>query len=358
VREGPAVVTPRHLYPERGTSRFVQDRYGREVTDLRISLTQRCNLQCVFCHMEGQPVAAEELPAEAIERVVRAGAEIGIDRVKLTGGEPTLRSDLVEIVRRLSPLVDEVSMTTNALLLERLAPSLKEAGLARVNVSLPTLDREAYRDLTGVDGVDRVQRGIRAAHAAGLAPVKINVVALDGVTSERASVERLVAFAQETGSWVQLIEFENVKGRVDPAIYRRLHSELGRLSREAAEKAFRTERNRLHDRPRYWFERDGRPVTLEVVQPVENPSFCMACHRLRLTSDGKLKGCLMTNEGLVDLRPHLQGPDGHRALVAAFELAIDRRRPFFVGPETPRPRASAAAPAWIEGASLPVLVRP
>ncbi|HZY91240.1 MAG TPA: GTP 3',8-cyclase MoaA [Thermoplasmata archaeon] len=314
----------------------MRDRFGREVTDLRISLTQRCNLRCVFCHMEGQPAASAEITPEEIEAVVRVGARLGIDRVKLTGGEPTLRSDLIEIVQRLSPLVEEISMTTNGLLLDRLAGPLHAAGLRRVNVSLPSLDPEVYRSLTGIDGSAAAVRGIRAAAAAGLHPIKLNVVALDGETDSPESVDRLVAFAQDVGAWVQVIEFENVSGRVDPGIYRRLHSELSRLSAAAASRAFATSTNRLHRRPRYTFESSGRPVTVEVVQPVENPEFCMACTRLRLTSDGRLKGCLMTNEGLVDLRPHFGPPVDEAGLVDAFERAVHLRRPYFTGPMTPK----------------------
>ncbi|MGI0052820.1 MAG: GTP 3',8-cyclase MoaA, partial [Thermoplasmata archaeon] len=313
----------------------MQDRYGREVSDLRISLTQRCNLRCVFCHMEGQPPSREELSVEEIRRVVRVASGMGIDRVKLTGGEPTLRTDLPEIVRAIRPYLREVSMTTNGLLLEELAAPLRAAGLDRVNVSLPSPDPETYRRLTGVDGAARAVRGMRAAARAGLAPIKINVVALHGGTDDRATVDALLTLSQELGAWLQIIEFEPVGGRVDPRVFRALHSELGRLTEEAAERALRVDHNRLHDRPRYTFEADGRPATVEVVQPVENPEFCMACHRLRLTSDGRLKGCLMTNDGLVDLRPALRGSAGDAGLREAFELAIVRRRPFYVGECTP-----------------------
>ncbi|MCI4368539.1 MAG: GTP 3',8-cyclase MoaA [Thermoplasmata archaeon] len=336
----------------------MRDRYGREVTDLRISLTQRCNLRCVFCHMEGQPVSQAELSPQEIELAVRAAVQVGVDRVKLTGGEPTLRSDILDIVARLSPLVNELSMTTNGLLLEGLARPLKEAGLARVNVSLPSLNAATYRELTGVDGVERVIRGIKAAKAAGLEPVKLNVVALAGPGPEADSLEGIVRFAQSVGAWVQLIEFENVSGRVDPSVYRSLHSELGRLTREAGERAFRVEHNRLHNRPRYTFESGGAPATVEVVQPVENPAFCMACHRLRLTSDGRLKGCLMTNAGLIDIAGMLRSGAPMPEIVAAFERAVDRRKPFFVGPETPRPIPSLESGAAFEGASLPVLTPP
>ncbi len=333
----------------------MRDRYGREVSDLRVSLTQRCNLQCVFCHMEGQPASSVELSPADIEAIVRAGAEAGIERVKLTGGEPTLRSDLPEIIARIRPHVREISMTTNGLRLGALAGALRTAGLDRVNVSLPSLDPEVYRRLTGVDGVPRVIEGVRAASAAGLRPIKLNVVALEGTNDGRADVDRLLAFAQDVGAWVQLIEFENVSGRVDPRVYRVLHSELGRLSEEAARRAFHTERNRLHGRPRYTFASNGRPVTVELVQPVENPAFCMECHRLRLTSDGRLKGCLMTNHGLVDLRPLLVLPGAEARLREAFEVAIDRRRPFFVGPETPMP---VPAPSQAGGPLLPMVTGP
>jgi cyclic pyranopterin phosphate synthase len=333
----------------------MRDRYGREVTDLRISLTQRCNLKCVFCHMEGQPVASEELGVDDLTTIVRAAARAGIDRVKLTGGEPTLRSDIVEIVRAFRPHMRELSMTTNALRLEELARPLRTAGLDRVNVSLPSLDPTTYRELTGVDGVARVLRGIHAAQEAGLSPIKLNVVALSGRNDDGPSTEALLALAKSTGAWLQVIEFENVSGRVDPEVYRQFHSELGRLSSEAARRAFRTEHNHLHDRPRYTFEAEGTAVTVEVVQPVENPAFCMACHRLRLTSDGRLKGCLMTNRGLVDLNPMLRAPDPETALDHAFELAIATRRPFFVGPETPAP-VGAEPQSWAtEGAALPMI---
>jgi cyclic pyranopterin phosphate synthase len=319
----------------------VRDRYGRAVRDLRVSLTQRCNLRCVFCHMEGQPFSREELSAEEIETVVRAAVAAGVDRVKLTGGEPTLRSDVVEIVRRIAALGPEVSMTTNGLRLVELARPLREAGLLRVNVSLPSLDRARYERVTGVDGLERAKAGVRAAIAAGLTPVKLNVVALEGSTGGPEGMQAVLAFAREVGAWVQVIEFENVRGRVDPDLYRLLHSEPGRLTPESLRTALPTSYNRLHHRPRYELADGGAPVTLEVVQPVENPEFCMACERLRLTSDGHLKGCLMTNAGLVDLRPILRGPSPAEGLASAFALAVDRRRPYYVGPETPTPEPSS-----------------
>ncbi|MCI4328710.1 MAG: GTP 3',8-cyclase MoaA [Thermoplasmata archaeon] len=332
----------------------MRDRYGRPFTDLRVSLTQRCNLRCVFCHMEGQLVSDAELTPTEIETIVRAAVRAGVDRVKLTGGEPTLRTDIVEIVGRIARLGPEVSMTTNGLRLAALAEPLHAAGLTRVNVSLPSLDAATYRELTGVDGLERAVAGVRAAVRAGIGPVKLNVVALAGTTSDPDAFERLIAFAREVGAWIQVIEFENVRGRVDPEVYRSLHSELGRLTQDAVRSAFPTGFNRLHHRPRYSVSDGGPPVTLEVVQPVENPAFCMACDRLRVTSDGHLKGCLMTNAGLVDLRPVLHAADAEDALDRAFALAVDRRRPFFVGAETPVPEP----PRFDEGDPLPMVGSP
>jgi cyclic pyranopterin phosphate synthase len=326
------------------------DGFGRPVTDLRISLTQECNLRCVFCHMEGQPPERETLTAEEIERCVRAASQVGIDRVKLTGGEPTLRADLMEIVRRIRPWVTEISMTTNGLLLSRLASDLRRAGLDRVNVSLPTLRSSTYREITGSPRLEDVIQGLRAAREAGLGPLKINVVALRGLNGGTRDVQALVELAQELEACLQLIEFEPVSGRVDPRVYEALHAELEGLAEEARQNRVRTEYNRLHGRPRYTFLKNGRPLQVEVVQPVNNPDFCMACHRIRLTSFGGLKGCLMTNDGLVDLRPALRAGASPEELVPFFERVIATRRPFYLPQDEGRPPEGI-----FEGSPLPVV---
>lgn len=310
----------------------MRDHFGREVSDLRISLTQRCNLRCVFCHMEGQLPATAELDAEEIERSVRAAVKVGVNRVKLTGGEPTLRPDIVEIVRRISSHVDEVSMTTNGLRLTALAADLKSAGLDRVNVSLPSPNPEVYRRLTGAPSVEQAKAGIRAAIAAGLTPLKINAVVLEGLTGTPEDMEDLADFAQDVGAGLQLIEFEPVSGRVDPRIFRTLHAELSGLTEEASARAVQRSTNWLHDRPQYTYTRRGRPFHVEVVQPVGNAAFCAACHRIRLTSYGALKGCLMTNEGLVELGPALRSGATPDELVPLFEKVIGTRRPFYTAP--------------------------
>jgi cyclic pyranopterin phosphate synthase len=307
----------------------MEDSFGREVNELRISLTQRCNLACVFCHMEGQPPSPLELTPEEFERTVRAAVRLGIRRVKLTGGEPTLRSDVVEIVHRISPLLEEVSMTTNGLRLDQLARPLRDAGLARVNISLPSALPETYHRLTGAPSLPQALRGIRAAREAGLSPLKLNVVVLAGITEEDREHTALRAVAEEVGAALQFIEFEPVRGRVDMETYQALHAELVGLDREASRQALHTEVSRLHNRPRYTVPTGKGPLVLEIVRPINNPDFCAACHRVRLTSFGALKGCLMTNHGLVDLLPALRSGATPEELEPYFSQVIARRRPFF-----------------------------
>ncbi len=324
----------------------MQDGYGRETEDLRISLTQRCNLDCVFCHMEGQLPSSLELTAEEIERCVIAATKVGVRRVKLTGGEPTLRSDLPEIVRRIAAHVEEVSMTTNGLLLDRLAVPLHEAGLRRVNVSLPSALPATYRRLTGGEGLPAALRGIRAAHAAGIFPMKLNVVVLAGITEQDAEREAIWEIAHEVGATLQFIEFEPVQGRVDGSIFRVLHAEITGLDSEVAGRAVQSERNPLHHRPRYTVPNGKGPMKIEIVRPLNNPEFCSACHRIRLTSYGALKGCLMTNEHLVETRPMLRDGATPDQLVPLFEQVIQHRRPFF--------RADTSATPSLE---LPLVAR-
>ena len=156
------------------------DPYGRPINSLRISLTQRCNFNCFFCHHEGENESGDELTVDEVERIVKLASEQGIMKIKLTGGEPLVRKDIVEIVKRIKPYVHEVSMTTNASRLEELACPLKDAGLARVNVSLHTLCPESFEEITG-NGTEHVTKGIEAAVECGLTPVKLNMVVMRDV---------------------------------------------------------------------------------------------------------------------------------------------------------------------------------
>ena len=209
------VVLNRHLrYAEQSMSAEVtraipevtraHDHYGREVKSLRISVTQRCDLACPHCHKEGQSPSNEEMTPEEIERLVRISAGVGIRKVKLTGGEPLIRNDIAEIVSKLSPLMKEVSLTTNGIHLASMAGVLKTSGLDRVNVSLHTLDPETYKRLCGRDGSQEVILGIKAAIASRLTPVKVNMVVIKG--ENESEIMRMIDFCAEVGAVLQLIE--------------------------------------------------------------------------------------------------------------------------------------------------------
>lgn len=267
---------------------MLADAHGRHVSDLRVSLTNRCNFSCVYCHNEGlgdtlgpgEP-AADEMTAEQVIRLLRIAREFDITRVKFTGGEPMLRRDVEDIVAQASRFM-EVSLTTNGSLLANRAQALADAGLARVNVSIDTLDARHFRSVRR-GSLEPVLSGLEAAIAAGLTPVKINTVLMDETAGE---LPELVDFvAQRPGLHLQLIE-------VMPEIRSDMLPRRVSLAKVRAWLAARTatiEQRSMHHRNVYHLENGA---TVELVDPVANPEFCANCHRIRVTHDGQLKGCL------------------------------------------------------------------
>jgi len=298
------------------------DSYGRPINSLRISLTQRCNFNCFFCHQEGEHSPGEELTADEIEVVVSVAAELGITKVKLTGGEPLLRDDIVEIVRRIAPYVEEVSMTTNASLLEEKACSLKEAGLRRVNVSFHTLNPDGFKEITGCSDEDLVRRGVEAALDYGLHPVKLNMVVMKGLNADE--IPEMIGFSRETGTVLQLIEFQELENGAK--YYEKYHYDLKPVEAELENEAVRVEERELHRR-RVYHLGDGAQV--EVVRPMHNSRFCAYCTRLRLTSDGRLKPCLMRDDNLVPFVELVRAGEPRERLVEAFREAVARREPYW-----------------------------
>jgi len=298
------------------------DPYGRPINSLRISLTQRCNFNCFFCHQEGEHSPGEELTADEIEVVVSVAAELGITKVKLTGGEPLLRDDIVEIVRRIAPYVEEVSMTTNASLLEEKACSLKEAGLRRVNVSFHTLNPDGFKEITGCSDEDLVRRGVEAALDCGLHPVKLNMVVMKGLNADE--IPEMIGFSRETGTVLQLIEFQELENGAK--YYEKYHYDLKPVEAELENEAVRVEERELHRR-RVYHLGDGAQV--EVVRPMHNSRFCAYCTRLRLTSDGRLKPCLMRDDNLVPFAELVRAGEPRERLVEAFRDAVARREPYW-----------------------------
>jgi len=187
----------------------LQDRYGRRIDYLRLSLTDRCDLRCSYCrpkHFDGYAEPSNWLTFDEIERVVATFARMGVAHVRLTGGEPLLRRNIVDLVARLSPLpgIRDLSLSTNATQLTRFAEPLKQAGLARINVSLDSLDRTCVEQVSGRDSLQSIMDGIMAGKAAGLTPVKINMVAMRGINEHE--IANMAAFCLENGFILRLIE--------------------------------------------------------------------------------------------------------------------------------------------------------
>lgn len=301
------------------------DNYGRPLLNLRIALTKPCNLHCSFCHAEGEDKNIEksaEMTAEEIVRIARIAVCLGISRVKLTGGEPLLRKDIVQIVRGIAsiPGLEDLSMTTNGTLLEPLAKELQASGLKRVNINLPTLDGETYCKLTG-GKLENVLGGVKAAIEAGLNPVKLNMLVLKEVNDSH--VLEMMDFARKIGAILQLIELEPIN--VSSEYYKAYHKPLDEYEEMLRQEALKIEtRQYMHGRRVYHLS----DLKVEVVHPIENTEFCMHCTRLRVTSDGKLKPCLMRNDNLVDVLTPMRKGATDEELVELFKLANRRRQPY------------------------------
>nr|WP_235856148.1 GTP 3',8-cyclase MoaA [Methanolobus halotolerans] len=291
------------------------DPFGRTVRSLRMSITNRCNLNCIYCHNEGDPGSVSEMSVKTIANIVRAAADFGVDRVKISGGEPLLRKDLEDILTMLPPLKD-VSLTTNAILLQERAGSLKDAGLNRVNVSLDTLDPEKFRMITNCKKniLGKVVAGIEEAVRVGLTPVKLNMVLLKDLNE--TEIEDMLSFTSQFNGNVilQLIELMDFKDVAD------LHVNADEVENALLSRATDVKVRRMHHRKKYII--NGAEV--EFVRPIDNTEFCANCNRLRVTADGKLKPCLLVNDNLVDVSD--ADPE---ELPALLQLAVSRRLPFY-----------------------------
>lgn len=289
----------------------LKDPYNRPVTNIRISLTPRCNFRCIYCHREGENKPDAEMSNEEIAEILRVASKFGIRSVKFTGGEPLLRDDIIDIVRSV-PEGMESSMTTNGTLLARYAHDLKAAGMKRVNVSIDSLNPATFKKITGFDMLGDVLEGMRAALDAGLTPIKINMVVLEGINDHE--VDDFLAYIRNNRNLVlQLIELMNFNDC-------HYHTKLNGLEDSLAARSKQIITRRMHHRKKYCL--DGAEV--EVVRPLHNSEFCAFCNRLRVTSDGKLKPCLLRTDNHVDIR----GKHGGE-LEELFKKTVSLREPFY-----------------------------
>jgi cyclic pyranopterin phosphate synthase len=273
------------------------DSHGRVIHDLRVSITDRCNYKCIYCRTGEFGAQYPELGIDEYLRLIKLFVNLGIEKVRLTGGEPLLRNGLIELIKELSALRSlkdeplDLALTTNGHLLDKLAQPLKDAGLDRVTVSMDAVDAPTFERITRVPGsFKKVLAGIRAAKAAGLTPLKVNCVLLRGFND--AEIEGFARFARDEDVVVRFIEFMPLEeGRLwSPEIVVTLKEIVERISREMPLVPL-APRDPSETARRYTFA-DGKGE-IGVIAPVSQ-AFCGACSRVRLTSDGKIRTCLFS----------------------------------------------------------------
>ena len=277
------------------------DTFGRQITYLRISVTDRCNYRCVYCMpAEGVPLSKHNdiLRYEEIAQIVQAAAKMGVRAVRLTGGEPLVRLDLPVLVRMIReiPEIVDISITTNGLLLDRMAQPLAEAGLNRVNISMDTLDPDKFARITRGGSLERIWKGVEACEAAGLKPIKFNTVAMRGVNDDEIVK---IASLSLTHAWdMRFIELMPVKnqeswGSEFPA------PEQAYMSVQEIRNLFdgmglEEIEEKIGSGPAREYRLPGAMGTVGFISPI-GEHFCETCNRLRLTSDGNLRPCLLTD---------------------------------------------------------------
>ncbi|HTV16671.1 MAG TPA: GTP 3',8-cyclase MoaA [Acidobacteriaceae bacterium] len=293
----PTVVSGHDAAQTRLPDGALHDRYGRAITDLRISITDRCNYKCVYCRTGQSGAVYAELPIAHYLRMVRVFVSLGIEKVRLTGGEPLLRRGLLNLVRELSQMRTlggeplDLALTTNGHLLEEMAAPLRDAGLSRITVSMDAVDAEKFARITRVPGsFEQVLRGVRAAKKAGLEPVKVNCVLLRGFNEDQ--IVPFAQFSREEGVIVRFIEFMPLEeDRLwTPEVVVGLKEIVAALS--CFRPVVRMEANAASETAvRYTFD-DG-VGEIGIIAPVTQ-AFCGHCSRVRLTSDGKIRTCLFS----------------------------------------------------------------
>ncbi|HEX8847714.1 MAG TPA: GTP 3',8-cyclase MoaA [Pyrinomonadaceae bacterium] len=308
---------------------LLKDSYGRAIRDLRVSLTDRCNFRCFYCLPHGEPpIAPKEqmLTYEEIEYAVDIFVSLGIEKIRLTGGEPMMRRDIETIIGKLAafkPRLRDLALTTNGYFLPGRAAELKAAGLDRVTISLDSLKRDVFRQMTGVDVLERVLAGIEAAKSAGLTPIKINAVIVRGHNEDE--VADFAAFAREHDIWMRFIEFmpldsghdwsraDVVSGR---EIFNRINERFPLVPLKVARGSETSSRYRFAD---------DAPGEIGIIAPVTEP-FCGACSRIRLTADGQIRTCLFSTVEH-SLRDVLRAGATRAQLIEYIEAVVMKKEP-------------------------------
>jgi len=310
----------------------MKDRFDREIRSLRISVTPECNLKCFYCHREGHNSNGNKIlmTPEEIGEITRTSLDFGVRKIKISGGEPLLRKDIVQIVENIKDeRIKDISLTTNGMLLEKYAEGLKNAGLNRVNVSLDTLDPELYTKITCGSlhevndyktktyelNIERTKKGIEKAIEVGLTPLKVNYLAMSININH---LDEIMNYCRDIGAILQIIEFIPTDEEL-----KQYYVDIQPIEKMISDKADKIiTRKFMQNRKKYIVDN----LEIEFVRPVDNTEFCSHCTRIRLTYDGFLKPCLLRDNNLVDvLTPLRNGED----IKKYFAKCINKREPYF-----------------------------
>lgn len=300
----------------------MRDSFGREITNIRISVTDRCNLKCFYCMPGGIGQFAESRDVASLEEILRvatAAARLGIRNFRITGGEPLVRPGLIEFLARLRkiPGVESLAMTSNALLLEGRVGALLEAGVDGLNLSLDTFDRRKFQSITGSDCYDRVWMGIQEALAAPFRTIKLNMVIMRGTNDDE--ILDFLELTRDRNVHVRYIEYMPPGEWAEAEVARRISTEEV-LQRIGEAHTFEKDPGPRGFGPARYYRVRGWKGSFGIISPVHNP-FCEQCNRIRLTPKGEIKSCLLI-EQFLDLKPILREGGTEEEIEAALRQAV------------------------------------
>ncbi len=318
------------------------DRFGRPLQNLRVSVANECNYRCIFCHLEGSPLPGPLPLKNVVEEkylnpkdyavIAEAASRLGITKVKITGGEPLIRNDIIEIVSSFKEYgrFDDISMTTNGYRLAMLASSLREAGLDRVNISIHSLKENRYKYITGVPGLSNALKALDVSLDAGFRAVKVNMVVMKNVNE--GEIPDFIELAAKKKFILQLIELHPIGlGRV---VFRKHYLPLDSIEKYLKQRATKISiRKDLHNRPIYILDNG---VKVEIVRPYNNWKFCMGCTRIRISPEGFLYPCINWRGPRIGLLEKLRAKSTWNEKVLIVMEAIKKtnkmREPYFKPP--------------------------
>lgn len=303
------------------SSKLLVDPFLRQFTYLRLSLLPVCNFRCTYCLPHGNPKESlhkSHLSLEEISRLTKAFLGLGIKKIRLTGGEPTLRSDLLKIVETIAayPQISCVALTTNGFKLTEIAKPLKDVGLNHLNVSVDSLSPQLFEKITGQNLLSEVLEGIEKAQQAGISKIKINCVVLKGINEQE--VGSLIDWAQERQLELRFIELMETGDRIQ--YFKEHHCDLSFIETLLMEKGFESTVREPHAGPADMWENRNRRVRVGLIRPYRK-NFCDSCNRLRVTSEGALQLCLFGN-GTLPLRQYLQREGEEKNIQQAVQMAL------------------------------------